>query len=133
MSGNTFKRDKPHVNIGTIGHVDAGKTAVAEAVRRMDPDFHEPVIPKSEPRGGRTMSKLILMAAMMGGGFDLPGLGPTTRNPDPKNTDNSPDRAPGMKPFDVDGKVIYAGTRKGAMKKARLLARIETSQSPSQP
>ena len=22
----TFKRDKPHVNVGTIGHIDHGKT-----------------------------------------------------------------------------------------------------------
>ena len=26
MAKETFKRDKPHVNIGTIGHVDHGKT-----------------------------------------------------------------------------------------------------------
>ena len=39
----------------------------------------------------------------------------------PKNLDNSPDRAKGMKPFDVDGVVIYAGALKAATKKARLL------------
>ena len=26
MAKETFQRDKPHVNIGTIGHVDHGKT-----------------------------------------------------------------------------------------------------------
>lgn len=27
-----FKRDKPHVNIGTIGHVDHGKTTLTQAI-----------------------------------------------------------------------------------------------------
>ena len=31
MSKETFKRDKPHVNIGTIGHVDHGKTTLTAA------------------------------------------------------------------------------------------------------
>jgi elongation factor Tu len=28
MSKETFKRDKPHVNVGTIGHIDHGKTTL---------------------------------------------------------------------------------------------------------
>ncbi|MEY4381562.1 MAG: elongation factor Tu, partial [Bacteroidota bacterium] len=28
MSKETFKREKPHVNVGTIGHVDHGKTTL---------------------------------------------------------------------------------------------------------
>ena len=28
----TFKRDKPHINIGTIGHVDHGKTTLTAAI-----------------------------------------------------------------------------------------------------
>jgi elongation factor Tu len=32
MSKETFKRDKPHVNIGTIGHVDHGKTTLTAAI-----------------------------------------------------------------------------------------------------
>src|SRR5436853_2753172 len=28
----TFKRDKPHVNVGTIGHVDHGKTTLTAAI-----------------------------------------------------------------------------------------------------
>ena len=32
MAKETFKRDKPHVNIGTIGHVDHGKTTLTAAV-----------------------------------------------------------------------------------------------------
>ena len=32
MAKETFKREKPHVNIGTIGHVDHGKTTLTEAI-----------------------------------------------------------------------------------------------------
>lgn len=31
----TFKRDKPHVNIGTIGHVDHGKTTLTAAITKV--------------------------------------------------------------------------------------------------
>ncbi len=32
MSKQTFERNKPHVNIGTIGHVDHGKTTLTAAI-----------------------------------------------------------------------------------------------------
>ncbi len=32
MAKENFKRDKPHVNIGTIGHVDHGKTTLTAAI-----------------------------------------------------------------------------------------------------
>ena len=32
MSKEQFKRDKPHVNVGTIGHVDHGKTTLTAAI-----------------------------------------------------------------------------------------------------
>lgn len=32
MAKETFQRDKPHVNIGTIGHVDHGKTTLTAAI-----------------------------------------------------------------------------------------------------
>ncbi len=32
MSKETFKRDKPHVNVGTIGHIDHGKTTLTAAI-----------------------------------------------------------------------------------------------------
>jgi elongation factor Tu len=32
MAKETFKRDKPHLNVGTIGHVDHGKTTLTAAI-----------------------------------------------------------------------------------------------------
>lgn len=32
MAAEVFKRDKPHVNVGTIGHVDHGKTTLTAAI-----------------------------------------------------------------------------------------------------
>ncbi|HET9869877.1 MAG TPA: GTP-binding protein, partial [bacterium] len=32
MSKEKFVRNKPHVNIGTIGHVDHGKTTLTAAI-----------------------------------------------------------------------------------------------------
>ena len=34
MAKETFVRDKPHVNIGTIGHVDHGKTTLTAAITK---------------------------------------------------------------------------------------------------
>ena len=32
MAKEAFKRDKPHVNVGTIGYVDHGKTTLTAAI-----------------------------------------------------------------------------------------------------
>ncbi|HEY3266632.1 MAG TPA: GTP-binding protein, partial [Armatimonadota bacterium] len=32
MAKQAFERKKPHVNIGTIGHVDHGKTTLTSAI-----------------------------------------------------------------------------------------------------
>ena len=32
MAKETFQRGKPHLNIGTIGHVDHGKTTLTAAI-----------------------------------------------------------------------------------------------------
>src|SRR4026207_693457 len=43
MSKEKFDRSKPHVNIGTIGHVDHGKTTLTAAITK--------VLGKSNPKG----------------------------------------------------------------------------------
>jgi elongation factor Tu len=35
MAKRTFERTKPHVNIGTIGHVDHGKTTLTAAITKV--------------------------------------------------------------------------------------------------
>ncbi|MEM9754014.1 MAG: GTP-binding protein, partial [Planctomycetota bacterium] len=32
MAKGTFERTKPHVNVGTIGHIDHGKTTTTAAI-----------------------------------------------------------------------------------------------------
>ena len=34
MAKDVFKREKPHVNVGTIGHVDHGKTTLTAAITK---------------------------------------------------------------------------------------------------
>ena len=42
MAKQMFNRNKPHVNIGTIGHIDHGKTTLTAAITKVlnmaDPD-----------------------------------------------------------------------------------------------
>ncbi|MFA5389411.1 MAG: GTP-binding protein, partial [Candidatus Omnitrophota bacterium] len=35
MAKEKFERKKPHVNIGTIGHVDHGKTTLTSAITKV--------------------------------------------------------------------------------------------------
>jgi elongation factor Tu len=35
MAKAKFERNKPHVNIGTIGHVDHGKTTLTAAITKV--------------------------------------------------------------------------------------------------
>jgi elongation factor Tu len=35
MAKESFQRTKPHVNIGTIGHVDHGKTSLTAAITKV--------------------------------------------------------------------------------------------------
>ena len=38
MSKEKFTRNKPHVNVGTIGHVDHGKTTLTAALTKVGAD-----------------------------------------------------------------------------------------------
>ena len=35
MGKQKFERNKPHVNIGTIGHIDHGKTTLTAAITKV--------------------------------------------------------------------------------------------------
>ena len=35
MAKEKFTRDKPHVNVGTIGHIDHGKTTLTAAITKV--------------------------------------------------------------------------------------------------
>ena len=41
MAKSKFDRSKPHVNIGTIGHVDHGKTTLTAAIDHFDCGYHD--------------------------------------------------------------------------------------------
>ena len=49
MAKQKFERSKPHVNIGTIGHVDHGKTTLTAAITT--------VLAKKDSRKHLTMQK----------------------------------------------------------------------------
>ena len=51
MSKEKFERNKPHCNIGTIGHVDHGKTTLTAAI----------TMTLSKAGGGESMSYLSLI------------------------------------------------------------------------
>ncbi|MGB5468851.1 MAG: GTP-binding protein, partial [Woeseiaceae bacterium] len=40
MSKEKFQRTKPHVNVGTIGHVDHGKTTLTAALTKVMAEKH---------------------------------------------------------------------------------------------
>ena len=39
MAKEKFERTKPHLNVGTIGHVDHGKTTLTAALTKVVPKF----------------------------------------------------------------------------------------------
>src|SRR5947209_20288256 len=40
MAKEKFERDKPHVNVGTIGHIDHGKTTLTAAITKVLADTY---------------------------------------------------------------------------------------------
>jgi elongation factor Tu len=69
MSKEKFNRDKPHVNVGTIGHVDHGKTTLTAAITSVQAKkglanfiSYDQVAKASEKEGRRDSSKIITIA-----------------------------------------------------------------------
>jgi elongation factor Tu len=69
MAKETFLRDKPHVNVGTIGHVDHGKTTLTAAITRVqslkkmaDYISYDSVAKASESQGRRDPTKILTIA-----------------------------------------------------------------------
>jgi elongation factor Tu len=40
MAKQKFERTKPHVNVGTIGHIDHGKTTLTAAITKQRHEGH---------------------------------------------------------------------------------------------
>ncbi len=69
MAKEKFVRTKPHVNIGTIGHVDHGKTTLTAAITKVMSDkgmakaiSYDQVAKASESQGRRDASKIVTIA-----------------------------------------------------------------------
>jgi elongation factor Tu len=69
MAKETFARTKPHVNVGTIGHVDHGKTTLTAALTKVQSmkgmcNFisYDQVAKASESQGRRDPSKILTIA-----------------------------------------------------------------------
>jgi len=69
MSKAKFTRDKPHVNVGTIGHVDHGKTTTTAALTKIAADKglgsyvpYDQVAKASESQGRRDATKILTIA-----------------------------------------------------------------------
>jgi elongation factor Tu len=69
MAKKRFDRSKPHVNIGTIGHVDHGKTTLTAAITKVLGEQglaeyvpYEEVAKASESQGRRDESKIVTIA-----------------------------------------------------------------------
>src|SRR5678815_1093118 len=70
MAKAKFERNKPHVNVGTIGHVDHGKTTLTAALTKISSDKgygtkyvpYDEVAKASESQGRRDPSKILTIA-----------------------------------------------------------------------
>jgi elongation factor Tu len=69
MSKEKFERTKPHVNVGTIGHVDHGKTTLTAALTKVSAERgwgkyipYDEVAKASESQGRRDATKILTIA-----------------------------------------------------------------------
>ena len=69
MAKENFNRTKPHVNVGTIGHVDHGKTTLTAAITAVQaargfskPVSYDQVAKASESEGRRDPTKIVTIA-----------------------------------------------------------------------
>jgi elongation factor Tu len=69
MAKEKFNRNKPHVNVGTIGHVDHGKTTLTAALTKISEEAgmakfvsYDQVAKASESQGRRDPSKILTIA-----------------------------------------------------------------------
>src|SRR5689334_4021451 len=70
MAKEKFERKKPHVNVGTIGHVDHGKTTLTAALTKVSADkgygtkyvAYDEVAKASESQGRRDATKILTIA-----------------------------------------------------------------------
>jgi elongation factor Tu len=70
MAKAKFQRTKPHVNVGTIGHVDHGKTTLTAALTKVSSDkgwgtkyvSYDEVAKASESQGRRDATKILTIA-----------------------------------------------------------------------
>ncbi len=70
MAKAKFERTKPHVNVGTIGHVDHGKTTLTAALTKVSADkgcgtkyiSYDEVAKASESQGRRDATKILTIA-----------------------------------------------------------------------
>ena len=69
MAKEKFARNKPHVNVGTIGHVDHGKTTTTAALTKVSADKgwgtyvpYDQVAKASESQGRRDSTKILTIA-----------------------------------------------------------------------
>src|SRR2546428_4178013 len=69
MAKEKFDRSKPHVNVGTIGHIDHGKTTLTAALTKVAADKgwakfipYDQVAKASESQGRRDPTKILTIA-----------------------------------------------------------------------
>src|SRR5512136_3300082 len=69
MAKDKFSRTKPHVNVGTIGHVDRGKTTLTAAITKVQASkglsqfiSYDQVAKASESQGRRDPTKILTIA-----------------------------------------------------------------------